>query len=90
MSATGKPIVVFRFATEIGFAVTGVMSAQHRFTCSDGALTSADYLERAVFLDKIPDDPQTIDDYGFSRCETWNQKSHLLGLYKGLLWGLNV
>lgn len=24
-------------------------------------------------------------DNGFCRCETWNQKSHLLGFYKGLL-----
>ncbi|KAF5855625.1 hypothetical protein ETB97_008860 [Aspergillus alliaceus] len=44
-----------------------------------------------IFIsDEIPDDPQTLDDYGFSCCETWNQKSHLLGLYKGLLVILEV
>jgi hypothetical protein len=66
------------------------MSSRHRFECSSGHLTTADYLELAVISDEIPDDPQTLDDYGFSHCETWNQKSHLLGLYKGLLLFLKV
>lgn len=61
----------------------------HRFACK-GELTTADYLMRAVILDKFPDDPQTIEDFGFGRCETWVQKSHLLGLYKGLLIYINV
>ncbi|KAL3452038.1 hypothetical protein BJX65DRAFT_303752 [Aspergillus insuetus] len=39
---------------------------------------------------RVPDDPQTLDDYGFSRCEMWNQRSHLLGLYTGLLNVLQV
>jgi hypothetical protein len=38
-----------------------------------------------VLDDEIPDDPQTVDDYGFSRCRTWSEKSHLLGLYGGML-----
>jgi hypothetical protein len=57
----------------------------HRFLCTGRPLTTADYLERAVLDDSFPDDPQTMEDYGFSRCETWQQKSHLLGLYNGLL-----
>ncbi|ORX95605.1 hypothetical protein BCR34DRAFT_607900 [Clohesyomyces aquaticus] len=44
-----------------------------------------DYLLRAVLEDEIPDDPQTMDDYGFSRCRIWSEKSHLLGLYGGML-----
>jgi hypothetical protein len=44
----------------------------------------------AIGKGELPDDPQTLEDYGFSRCTTWYQKSHLLGLYKGLLWYLNV
>ncbi|KAL2867333.1 uncharacterized protein BJX67DRAFT_381047 [Aspergillus lucknowensis] len=66
------------------------MTTQHRFKCSSGSLTTADYLEIAVIKDELPDDPQTLDDYGFSRCRSWNQKSHLLGLYKGLLINLEV
>ncbi|KAJ0423603.1 hypothetical protein BJY00DRAFT_277887 [Aspergillus carlsbadensis] len=66
------------------------MTITHRFQCSSGALTTADYLESAVLRDEIPDDPQTLEDYGFSRCITWNQKSHLAGLYKGLLLPLKV
>jgi hypothetical protein len=65
-------------------------SVHHRFECAGRALTTADYLERAVLEDEIPVDPQTLEDYGFSRCETWNQKSHLLGLYSGLLNQMDV
>lgn len=66
------------------------MSSYHRFECSSGPLTTADYLERAVYSDEIPDDPQTAEDYGFTRCKTWYQKSHLLGLYGGLFKSLEV
>lgn len=66
------------------------MSSLHRFECSSGSLTTADYLERAVYSEEIPDDPQTADDYGFSRCKTRNQKLHLLGLYGGLIKVLEV
>lgn len=66
------------------------MTSLHRFKCSSGSLTTADYLERAVYSSEIPDDPQTIDDYGFSRCKTRNQKFHLLGLYEGLIKVLDV
>lgn len=66
------------------------MSSLHKFECSSGSLTTADYLERAVYSNEIPDDPQTVEDYGFSRCTTWNQKSHLLGLYGGLIKVLEV
>ncbi|KAF2120771.1 hypothetical protein BDV96DRAFT_595184 [Lophiotrema nucula] len=68
-------------------ATCAMGSVFHRFECAGRALTTADYLERAVLEDELPDDPQTLDDYGFSRCKTWNQKSHLLGLYGGLLKG---
>jgi hypothetical protein len=40
---------------------------------------------KAVLQDQIPDDPQTLEDYGFIRCRTWAMKSHLLGLYGGLI-----
>ncbi|CEL08124.1 hypothetical protein ASPCAL11277 [Aspergillus calidoustus] len=40
----------------------------------------------AIEKDELSDDPQTLEDYGLSRCTSWYQKSHLLGFYKGLLW----
>lgn len=66
------------------------MTIKHRFWCAGNSLTTAEYLYDAVLRDEIPDDPQTIQDYGFARCTTWNQKSHLLGLYKGLFYPLNI
>ena len=57
----------------------------HLFKCGGRELTTADYLLRAVLDDEIPDDPQTVDDYMFSRCRTWSEKSHLFGLYGGML-----
>ena len=65
-------------------------SNSHRFKCAGHAPTTADYLERAVLEDRIPDDPQTMEDYGFTRCEAQMQQSHLLGLYIGLINHLEV
>lgn len=66
------------------------MSSWHKFKCSSGSLTTADYLAQAVYSDEIPDDPQTVEVYGFSRCKTCDEKSHLLGLYAGLFRSLKV
>ncbi|KAL3453202.1 hypothetical protein BJX65DRAFT_263199 [Aspergillus insuetus] len=55
------------------------MTNTHQSQCSFGALTIADYLDMAIGKDELPDDPQTLEDYGFRRCTTWYQKSHLLG-----------
>jgi hypothetical protein len=38
-----------------------------------------------VLADSVPDDPQTLEDYGFNRCVENHEKSHLLGLYIGLI-----
>lgn len=62
------------------------MFTSHRFECAAGSLTTADYLFDAMLRDEIPDDPQTVEHFGFDKCTTWHQKSHLLGLYKGLLY----
>lgn len=40
--------------------------------------------------DVLPKDEQTCDDYGFSRCTDFRKRSHLLGLYKGVLVYQNV
>jgi len=66
------------------------MTVSHLFTCGARALTTADYLKDAILRDEIPDDPQTVEDFGFNRCNSWAQKSHLLGLYKGLLIYLEI
>jgi hypothetical protein len=60
-------------------------SLDHRFRCSGQAITTADYLQKAVLENEIPEDPETLEDYGFNRCGTWNEKSHLMGVYIGLM-----
>jgi hypothetical protein len=62
----------------------------HRFRCTGRALTTVDYLEMAVIKDEFPNDPQTMEDYGFSRCEKQQEQSHLLGLYGGLFKGPSI
>jgi hypothetical protein len=48
-------------------------------------MRTSDYLQRAVLADLIPDNPQTLEDYGFNRCVEHHEKSHLLGLYIDLI-----
>ncbi|KAJ7716594.1 hypothetical protein DFH07DRAFT_354324 [Mycena maculata] len=49
------------------------------------ALTTADTLMTAVYDDMFPDDPQTNEDYFFTRVRTPHDKTQLLGLYIGIL-----
>jgi hypothetical protein len=65
-------------------------SVYHRFICGRREIITADYLEEAVISDELPDDPQTREDYGFSRCEKLEEESHLGGLYTGLFKVLDV
>lgn len=37
-----------------------------------------------MYEDRIPEDPETREDYGFHRCQNGYEKPHLLGLYAGL------
>ncbi|SMY30106.1 unnamed protein product [Zymoseptoria tritici ST99CH_1A5] len=62
------------------------MSPIHKFTCSNGALTTADYLMSDCIGDKIPKDPDVLADFGFQRLLTFPDQSKLLGLYKGLMY----
>ncbi|KAJ7149221.1 hypothetical protein C8R43DRAFT_505180 [Mycena crocata] len=48
-------------------------------------LTTADTLTTAVYEDMFPTDPQTNDDYFFTRVRTANDKTHLFGLYIGIV-----
>ncbi|KAF2026863.1 hypothetical protein EK21DRAFT_91991 [Setomelanomma holmii] len=57
----------------------------HRFNCSGQSITSVDYLVKAIYEDQIPNDPRTVEDYDFGRCQTCAEKPHVLGLYGGLI-----
>ncbi|KAJ7260486.1 hypothetical protein B0H12DRAFT_1107563 [Mycena haematopus] len=48
-------------------------------------LTTADKLADAAFEDMFSDDPQTNDDYFFTRVTTPDDKTRLFGLYQGIL-----
>ncbi|KAJ7773583.1 hypothetical protein DFH07DRAFT_1057156 [Mycena maculata] len=48
-------------------------------------LTTADTLTTAVYDDMFPDDPQTNEDYFFTRARAPQDKTQLLGLYIGIL-----
>ncbi|KAI0853036.1 hypothetical protein F5Y00DRAFT_130748 [Daldinia vernicosa] len=60
------------------------MRLYHIFYCNLRPLTTADYLCRDCFEDRMPDDPEVLDDFGFNRCKTRDEQSHLLGVYIGL------
>jgi hypothetical protein len=62
------------------------MSPTHKFKCSNGALTIADYLMSDCICDEIPKDPDVLTDFGFQRLLTFPDQSKLLGLYKGLIY----
>ncbi|KAJ7653733.1 hypothetical protein DFH06DRAFT_1417347 [Mycena polygramma] len=48
-------------------------------------LTTAHTLMLAAYADMFPDDPQTNEDYFFTRARTTHDKTHLFGLYIGVL-----
>jgi len=61
-------------------------SLQHIFTCAVGRpLNSADHLYSACEENLLPEDPQTLEDFGFSQLPSFPDRSNLLGLYQGLL-----
>ena len=58
----------------------------HIFECNPTKpINTAYHLARAVYGDQLPDDPQTCEDYGFTRAFTPENRSNLLGLYQGLI-----
>jgi hypothetical protein len=62
------------------------MGPTHKFKCSNGALTTADYLMSDCIGDEIPKDPDVLTDFGFQRLLTFPDRSKLLGLYKDLTY----
>ncbi|KAH6605051.1 hypothetical protein Trco_006758 [Trichoderma cornu-damae] len=62
------------------------MSFYHLAKCSARSITTADILCKDVIGDEFPQDPETREHFGFNRCRDWREQSHLLGLYKGLIY----
>jgi len=57
----------------------------HNFKCALGRpLDSADYLDRACWTDTLPDDEDTIEDFGFIKFPSVYDWLKLFGLYVGL------
>lgn len=66
------------------------MLPNHIFGCRKRPLTTADFLYENCVQDEIPDDPEVLADFGFNRCKTQSEVSHLLGVYIGLFKYLDV
>ncbi|EHK41056.1 hypothetical protein TRIATDRAFT_321317 [Trichoderma atroviride IMI 206040] len=66
------------------------MSFYHLTKCSARGITTADMLCRDVIGDQIPQDSETREHFGFTRCHNRRDQSHLLGLYQGLILYLDV
>lgn len=63
----------------------------HIFDCNPRReINTADYLALAVHEDLFPDDLQTLEDYGFTRAFTADNKQKLFGLYTGLIRYIGV
>ncbi|CAJ2509086.1 Uu.00g141120.m01.CDS01 [Anthostomella pinea] len=63
-------------------------AASHAVPCDS---FEADYfLDLSAVRDEIPDDPDVLEKFGFMECRDYNERSFLLGLYQGLLNGLEV
>jgi hypothetical protein len=63
----------------------------HIFDCNPKkTISTAYYLARAARQDMMPDHEQTLEDYGFNRAFTQDDKSKLLGLYQGLIVRIGV
>ncbi|KAK0666022.1 hypothetical protein QBC41DRAFT_157052 [Cercophora samala] len=66
------------------------MSVYHLRKCWARAITTADTLFEDCMGDVMPKDQQVRDDFGFSRCRTRTEESHLLGLYRGFILGVDI
>lgn len=62
------------------------MSFLHLTKCSARSITTADILFNDAIRDQIPQDPETCEHYGFTRCRDSREQSHLLGVYRDLVY----
>jgi MYND finger len=60
----------------------------HIYECNP--INTAYHLTRAVYADRLPDDRQTCEDFGFAKAFTAENRSNLLGLYQGLIKHIGV
>ncbi|KAL6701647.1 hypothetical protein J3F84DRAFT_355391 [Trichoderma pleuroticola] len=60
------------------------MLFSHLTKCSARSITTADILYSGIIADWLPEDLETCEHFGFTRCRDGREKSHLLGLYQGL------
>ncbi|KAI1635726.1 hypothetical protein F4809DRAFT_429173 [Biscogniauxia mediterranea] len=65
------------------------MGIYHLFQCNARPLTTADYLYKSCLSDEFPDDPEVLEDFGFTRCKS-TERTFLLGVYIGLFLHLQV
>ncbi|KAK7063765.1 MYND-type domain-containing protein [Favolaschia claudopus] len=64
---------------------------EHIFECNPRRnITTADYLALAIHKKMFPDDPQTCQDFGFTKAFSIENQSRLLGLYVGLIERLKI
>lgn len=66
------------------------MSFYHLTKCSARSITTADILCHDAVGDRLPQDPETCEYFGFTRCRDWRDQYHLLGLYQGLILSLDI
>ncbi|PKK41903.1 hypothetical protein CI102_14284 [Trichoderma harzianum] len=66
------------------------MSFNHLTLCSARSITTADKLWHYAVGDRIPQDSETREHFGFTRCRGWRDESQLLGLYQGLIRVLGI
>lgn len=57
----------------------------HSFRCSYRLVEFADHLALASLEDKLPEDLDTLENFGFTAFSSFEGISHLLGLYHALL-----
>ncbi|KAJ7157116.1 hypothetical protein C8R46DRAFT_419767 [Mycena filopes] len=63
----------------------------HIFECNPRrAITTADHLALAVHQNLFPEDLQTMEDFGFTRAFSIENRRNLLGLYIGLIERLGI
>ncbi|KAI6028947.1 hypothetical protein EDC04DRAFT_3142746 [Pisolithus marmoratus] len=59
--------------------------SDHSFKCAIGRpLDSADYLQRACWRQEIPDDIDTLEEFGFTKFPSTFDQRNLLGVFIGL------
>lgn len=66
------------------------MSFHHLVKCSARSITTADIICNDAIGDRVPDDPETCEHFGLTRCRDWREQSHLLGVYRDLILSFQV